>query len=105
LVHFIYLKAMAIPKFSPRLELSLDELVVRLFYLDVPNTVATLREIFPAAEPPDDTEIYAERDTYARAGTVGYATEHAEIFDPLEHAYALALEISALIALHVGAYG
>jgi phosphoenolpyruvate carboxylase len=83
---------------------SLDELVVRLFYLDVPDTLATLREIFPAAEPPDDTEIYAERDTYARAG-VGYAAEHAEIFDPIERTYALTLEISALIALHVGAYG
>lgn len=104
LLHFVYLKAMAIPKFSPRLELSLDELVVRLFYLDVPDTLATLRQIFPAAEPPDDTEIYAERDTYARAGA-GYAAEHAEIFDPIDRAHALALEISALIALHVGAYG
>ena len=105
LLHFVYLKAMAIPKFSPRLELSLDELVVRLFYLDVPDTLTTLREIFPAAEPPDDTEIYAERDTYVRSGTAGYAAEHAEIFDPIERAYALTLELSALIALHVGAYG
>ena len=96
---------MAIPKFSPRLELSLDELVVRLFYLDVPDTLTTLREIFPAAEPPDDTEIYAERDTYVRSGPAGYAAEHAEIFDPIERAYALTLELSALIALHVGAYG
>ena len=65
----------------------------------------TLREIFPAAEPPDDTEIYAERDTYALAGTSGYAAEHAEIFDPIERSYRLMLEISALISLHVGAYG
>ena len=57
------------------------------------------------AEPPDDTEIYAERDTYVRSGTAGYAAEHAEIFDPIERAYALTLELSALIALHVGAYG
>lgn len=105
LLHFVYLKAMAIPKFSPRLELSLDELVVRLFYLDVPDTLAMLREIFPAAEPPDDTEIYAERATYAHTGTSGYAAEHAEIFDPIERAYGLTLELSALIALHVGAYG
>jgi phosphoenolpyruvate carboxylase len=105
LLHVVYLKAMAIPKFSPRLELSLDELVVRLFHLDVPETVVTLRRIFPAAEPPDDTEVYAERDTYARGSPAGYAAEHAQIFDPIERAHALTLEISALIALHVGAYG
>ena len=105
LLHVVYLKAMAIPKFSPRLELSLDELVVRLFHLDVPDTVVTLKRIFPAAEPPDDTEVYAERDTYARGSPAGYAAEDAHIFDPIERAYALTLEISALIALHVGAYG
>jgi phosphoenolpyruvate carboxylase len=71
----------------------------------VPDTIATLREIFPAAEPPDDTEIYAERDTYTRGESGGYAAEHAKIFGPIERAYALTLEISALIALHVGAYG
>jgi hypothetical protein len=79
--------------------------VVRLFYVDVSDSLATLREICPAAEPPDDTEIYAERDTYVRSGAAGYAAEHAEIFDPVECAYALTLELSALIALHIGAYG
>jgi len=105
LLHLIYLKAMEIPQFSSRLEVSLGELVERLLNLDVPDTVATLRRIFPAAAPSDDTEMYAERDTYVRAAPSGYAAEHREIFDPIERAYALILELSALIALHVGAYG
>ena len=105
LIHLIYLKAMEIPQFSSRLEISLGELIERLLYLDVPETVATLRQIFPAAEPADDTEVYAERDTYVRKSPSGYAAEHAQIFDPIEKAYALTLELSALIALHVGAYG
>jgi hypothetical protein len=63
-----------------------------------------LRRIFPAAEAADETEVYAERDTYARKSS-GYAAEHAQIFDPIERAYELILELSALIALHVGAYG
>jgi phosphoenolpyruvate carboxylase len=104
LIQFIYLKAMEIPQFSSRLEISLGALVERLLELDVPDTVATLRKIFPAAEPADDSELYAERDTYGGA-SAGYAAEHARIFDPLERAYALILELSALIALHVGAYG
>ena len=105
LIQFIYLKAMEIPQFSSRLEISLGTLVERLLYLDVPETVGLLRRIFPAAAPADDTEVYAERDTYVGAGTLGYAAEHENIFDPIERAYALILELSALIALHVGAYG
>ena len=64
-----------------------------------------LRRIFPAAAPVDDTEVYAERDTYARSAPSGYAAEHAQIFDPIVSAYELILELSALIALHAGAYG
>jgi phosphoenolpyruvate carboxylase len=105
LVQFIYLKAMDIPQFSSRLDISLAALMERLLYLDVPETIALLRRIFPAAAPLDDTEVYAERSTYAGAGTSGYAAEHTEIFDPIERAYALILELSALIALRMGAYG
>lgn len=105
LIQLIYLKAMEIPQFSSRIEISLAALVEQLLHLEVPETVATLRQIFPAAPPVDDTEVYAERDTYARTGPSGYAAEHAQIFDPIERAYALILELSALIALHMGAYG
>ncbi|HZF28402.1 MAG TPA: phosphoenolpyruvate carboxylase [Gammaproteobacteria bacterium] len=105
LIQLIYLKAMEIPQFSSRLEVSLATLVERLLHLDVPDTIETLRKIFPAAPPSDDTDVYAERDTYVRASPSGYAAEHAQIFDPVERAYGLILELSALIALHVGAYG
>jgi phosphoenolpyruvate carboxylase len=105
LIQLIYIKAMEIPQFSSRLEVSLATLIERLLHLDVPGTVATLRRIFPAAPPSDDSEVYAERDTYAGTGPAGYAAEHARIFDPLERAHALILELSALIALYVGAYG
>jgi phosphoenolpyruvate carboxylase len=105
LIQMIYLKAMDIPQFSSRLEISLTTLVERLLHLDVPETIETLRKIFPAAAPVDDTEVYAERDTYVRSATSGYAAEHAQIFDPIERAYGLVLELSALIALHAGAYG
>ncbi len=105
LIHLIYLKAMEIPEFSSRLEVSLATLIERLLQLDVPETVETLRRIFPASAPRDDIEIYAERDTYVQAAPSGYAAEHAQIFEPIERAYALILELGALIALHVGAYG
>jgi phosphoenolpyruvate carboxylase len=105
LIKLVYVKAMEIPQFSSRSEVSLATLVERLLHLDVPETVAALRKIFPAAMPADDTEVYAERDTYVRTAPSGYAAEHAQIFEPVERAYRLILELSALIALHVGAYG
>ena len=105
LIQLIYLKAMEIPQFSSRTDVSLGTLIERLLHLDVPATVETLRKIFPAAPPGDDADVYAERDTYTGAAPAGYAAEHAQIFDPIERAYALLLELSALIALHVGAYG
>ena len=105
LIQFIYIKATEIPRFSPRLEVSLTTLIERLARLDVPDTVELLREIFPASVALDDSDIYAEQDTYVSTGTPGYADEHEQIFDPIERAHSLILEISALIALQVGAYG
>lgn len=105
LIKLIYVKAMEIPQFSSRTEVSLATLVERLLHLDVPETVAALRRIFPAAAPVDDSDAYGERDTFVGTAPLGYAAEHAQIFDPVERAYRLILELSALIALHVGAYG
>jgi phosphoenolpyruvate carboxylase len=104
LIMLVYMKAMEIPQFSS-MEVSLESLIERLLHLDVPETIETLRRIFPAVTPNDDTEIYGERDTHAQGGPSGYAAEHARIFEPIERAHGLILELSALIALHVGAYG
>jgi phosphoenolpyruvate carboxylase len=104
-IQFIYIKAMEIPQFSSRLEISLGALIEQLLHLEVPDTVEQLRRIFPAQEAADDTEVYAERDTYVATAPSGYGAEHRQIFDPIDEAYALILETSALIALHVGAYG
>ena len=105
MIKLFYVKAMEIPQFSSRTEVSLATLVERLLHLDVPETVTALKRIFPAAAPSDDTEAYAERDTYVGTAPLGYAAEHAQIFEPVARAYRLILELSALIALHVGAYG
>jgi len=105
LIQFIYIKATEIPSFSPRLEVSLTTLSERLARLEVNGTVELLREIFPISVEIDDAEIYAEKDTYAGKDRRGYAAEHESIFDPIQGAYGLILEITALIALHVGSFG
>lgn len=105
LIQFIFLKAMEIPRFSTRFDFSLEELLVELLHLEVPDTVAQLREIFPEAPFESHDEVYGEETTYEGGASSGYATAHREIFDKLELAYGLVLEISGLIALKAGAFG
>lgn len=105
LIQYIYLKAMEIPRFSTRFDFSLEELLVELLHLEVPDTIAQLRKIFPEAPFESHDEVYGEETTYEGGASSGYATAHREIFDKLELAYNLVLEISGLIALKAGAFG
>jgi phosphoenolpyruvate carboxylase len=100
----IYLKAASVPRFSTRMDVSPDQLVIRLLRLDVPEVVARLREIFPAEVATSNNDRFGEVATYtANAG--GYARQHEEIFDEIEAAYQRVLEISGMIALRVGSFG
>ncbi|WP_417465831.1 phosphoenolpyruvate carboxylase [Kordiimonas sp.] len=105
LIQYIFLKAMEIPRFSTRFDFSLEELLVELLHLEVPDTVAQLRKIFPEAPFESHDEVYGEDTTYEGGASSGYAAAHREIFDKLEVAYGLVLEISGLIALKAGAFG
>jgi phosphoenolpyruvate carboxylase len=105
LIQYIFLKAMEIPRFSTRFDFSLEELLVELLHLEVPDTIAQLRKIFPEAPFESHDEVYGEETTYEGGASSGYATAHREIFDKLELAYNLVLEISGLIALKAGAFG
>jgi len=104
LIQFVFLKAMEVPRFATRLDISLDELVERLLRLDVTDTISELRTIFPVSTPRIDDESYGEDTTY-RSTIAGYGQEHEKIFDPVEAAHSLILELSGLIALRVGAFG
>ena len=103
-IRFIYLKTVAVPRFSSRLDVSLDEFIVRLLRLEVPDVIAELRQIFPAEAPAADDAGYGEKATYL-SGAGGYASEHVKIFDPIEEAYDRILEMSAVIALKIGSFG
>ncbi|MCJ9430683.1 phosphoenolpyruvate carboxylase [Kordiimonas marina] len=105
LIQYIYLMAMEIPRFSTRFDFSLEELLVELLHLEVPDTVAQLRKIFPEAPLEKDDEVYGEETTYEGGSTAGYEEVHRNILDKLDQAYRLVLNISGLIALKAGAFG
>ncbi len=104
LVQFVFLKAMEVPRFSSRLDISLDDLVERLLRLEIKEAIGELRTIFPVAAQQIDDASYEEDATY-RSATAGYGEEHTHTFDPIEAAHGLILELSGLIALRVGAFG
>lgn len=105
LIQFIFMKAMEVPRFSSRFDFSLEELLVELLHLEVPETIARLRSIFPEAEDQEGSSGYGEDVSYSGSSTSGYAEVHRNIFDQLDKAYELVLTLSGLIALKVGAFG
>lgn len=105
LIHFIYMKAMLIPAFSTRSDVSLEDLVIRILYLDIPDTLNELRVIFPAVALIDQDELYGEQSTYQAGNATGYGFEEQELFTPIENAYNHILTISGIIALEAGAFG
>lgn len=105
LIHLVFLKAMEVPRFSSRLDVSLDDLVTRLLRLEIPETVAQLRSIFPASAPGTAEPDYGEDNTYTAAAATGYAAEHETIFEPLEKMHRLILTISSAISHRIGAVG
>ncbi|NVJ71627.1 MAG: phosphoenolpyruvate carboxylase [Alphaproteobacteria bacterium] len=105
LIQYIFLKAMEIPRFSSRFDVSLEDMLVELLHLEVPDTVAQLRKIFPESPIRNDDEEFGEETTYEGSASSGYEDAHRNIFDKMEQAYAQVLEISGLIALKAGAFG
>lgn len=105
LIQFIFMKAMEIPRFSSRLDVSLDELLVELLHLEVGSTLTQLRTIFPVGPSVKTEDDFGEDVTYAAENGQGYSRVHAGVFDPIEQAYAALLAISGLIAMQIGAFG
>ncbi|UTW59179.1 phosphoenolpyruvate carboxylase [Kordiimonas sp. SCSIO 12603] len=105
LIQYIFMKAMEIPRFSTRFDFSLEELLVEMLHLEVPDTLEQLRKIFPEAPPQSDDDVFGEESTYKSGASSGYGKVHSQIFDEIEKAYDLVLTLSGLIALKAGAFG
>jgi phosphoenolpyruvate carboxylase len=105
LIQYIFMKSMEVPRFSTRFDFSLEELLVELLHLEVPDSIDQLRKIFPEAPISRNDEVFGEETGYQGGSSSGYEEVHKQIFDPLEKAYDLVLTLSGLIALKAGAFG
>lgn len=104
LVQFIYMKAMEIPQFSSRLDISLNDVLDDLLHLDIETSLTRLDRIFPPLIEQSDDAEYGEDQTFEDR-MQGYSEEHEKIFAPIQQAYDLVLTISALLAQEIGAFG
>lgn len=104
LMQFIYMKAMEVPRFSSRLDVSLKDLLAGLFHFDVDETLDALAEIFPVTLDTVSDSDYGEQQSF-RPRQEGYIVEHDTIFEPIREAYSLMLMVSGLIAIEIGAFG
>jgi phosphoenolpyruvate carboxylase len=103
LIGKIWLLETQIPDFAPRHGISRSALQQRILRLDIPASLAFLAEVFPAAADPAVDRDYAEPRSDPGAGA--YASEHAEVFEPMRRAFALVREIGTALTHEVGAFG
>lgn len=107
LIHYIYRMIPHVPDFSPRHDMTWDDLMARLLQLDVVGAVDLLRQIFPAQVDHGDGAAadFAEPSDYHPEAAPSYARAHEEIFAPLLQAHALIQRISTAIGQLAGAMG
>lgn len=105
LIQRLMIRAVHVPDFSDRHNLTHDALIQRLMHLDVEPALAILAEVFPLTEGDTPELDYGEAATYRGGDSQSYAQEHATIFRPLGQDYDLIRRIGSGIIHHVGAFG
>lgn len=103
LIQLVWLKAMEIPEFSPRPDVTVDDLHRAIVGLDMPSVLPVLVRIFP--ERTDDTAEYEYAEPAAPRAPGSYAREHREIFAPMRQWFESIREISVAVTHEVGTFG
>ncbi|QVN23818.1 phosphoenolpyruvate carboxylase [Burkholderia pyrrocinia] len=103
LIQLVWLKATEIPEFSPRPDVTADDLHRAIIGLDMPSVLPVLARIFP--ERTDDTAEYEYAEPAAPRAPGSYAREHREIFAPMRQWFESIREISVAVTHEVGTFG
>jgi phosphoenolpyruvate carboxylase len=103
LIHLVWLKATEIPEFSPRPDVTTDDLHRAVIGLDIPSVLPTLARIFP--ERTDESAEYEYAEPAAPRASGSYAREHREIFAPMRVWFESIREISMAVTHEVGSFG
>jgi phosphoenolpyruvate carboxylase len=105
LMQHMFLKAVQIPVFSRKDDVSRDDILDMVFTLRIDEAVARLRDAFPVEAPSISDFDVTEPTGYPDRPDPEYAKIQSAFIDPIADAHALSLRISVVIANHFGAHG
>ncbi|MBX6321375.1 MAG: phosphoenolpyruvate carboxylase [Rhodospirillaceae bacterium] len=105
LIQRLFRLAAHIPDFSDQHDITREELIAKLFHLEVEAVLRLLAKIFPLTEAEVLGGDFGEPATYRSEGAQSYAQEHERIFQPMARLYELARAVGVGITHTIGAHG
>lgn len=105
LIQRLFRLAAHIPDFSDQHDITREELIAKLFHLEVEAVLRLLAKIFPLTEADAFGGDFGEPATYRSEGAQSYAQEHERIFQPMARLYELVRALGAGITHTIGAHG
>ena len=107
LIQRIFMLATHVPEFSPRHELSPEEVRTCILRLDVGEALEALHTIFPRHGAPGRPrpEDFGEPATYETDTGQSYAREHEQVFGPMGKLHELVRRIGSGVNHIIGAVG
>ncbi len=101
----IFALSTRIPEFSDQHNISRQQLVSKIFHLEIEDAVEKLGTIFPKVEQEKFEGDFGEKASYVGDWHQTYEREHQGIFQPISGLYRLARRLSSGIIHTVGALG
>ena len=105
LFQHMFLKVVAVPRFSRANDIAREDVLEMVFTLRIDEALAQLRRAFPVVAPALSDFAVDEPADYPDGAASGYDAIEASLIAPIERAQALALRIGTAIANIFGAHG
>ncbi len=105
LLQHMFILAARVPAFTPRNDVSPDEILRSILALDVPEAVSVLRDAFPSGTVPAATMPLTEKASYDPGAANDYQELHETLIAPLEDLYREVRRIGVGLTHHFGAHG
>ena len=105
LIMRIFMLAVHVPDFSHQHNISREQMLNKIFHLEIEEAMRKLTTIFPKVEQEKYDGDFGEVATYIGDWTQTYEREHARIFQPIANLYTLVRRLSSGIIHTIGALG
>ena len=105
LMQHMFLRAVQIPNFSRRNDISRDDILEMIFTLRIEEALKLLRAAFPLQAPSTAYFTIEAPADYPKDDVQAYSEINRQYFDQIEISYHLCVRISVAIANYFGAHG